>query len=110
MLHSTKDIQRNKKGLRTILATLTYLFFSMSQTAKSVCRLYRNILKGMKTYPSSKREKLIAAIKEEFHDHAKETDPKKIDMYIRDAEAGLKQIQQYSQNDHRGTLSYTLGE
>ena len=48
LLHGTKDIQRNKKGLRTILATLTYLFFSMSQTAKSVCRLYRNILKVTK--------------------------------------------------------------
>ncbi|OAO16433.1 hypothetical protein AV274_1842 [Blastocystis sp. ATCC 50177/Nand II] len=35
----------------------------------------------MKTYPSSKREKLIVAIKEEFHDHAKETDLKKVDMF-----------------------------
>lgn len=75
----------------------------------------------MKTYPSSRRERLIVAIKEgrfskewsdfvEFHDHAKETDPKKIDMYIRDAEAGLKQIEQYTKNNHHGTLSYTLGE
>ena len=82
----------------------------MNRTPQAVCRLYKQILKNMKTYPSSRRERLIVAIKEEFHDHAKETDPKKIDMYIRDAEAGLKQIEQYTKNNHHGTLSYTLGE
>ena len=45
----------------------------------------------------------------EFHDHAKETDPKKVEMYIRDAEAGLKQIQQYTKTNHHGSLSYTIG-
>lgn len=75
----------------------------------------------MKTYPSIKREKLIIAIKEgngslesvilvEFHDHAKETDPKKVEAYIKDAEAGLKQIQQFQNRNHRGSFTYTLGE
>ena len=74
----------------------------------------------MKTYPSSKRERLIVAIKEgtflhnashlEFHDHAKETDPKKIEVYINDAEAGLGQIQQFSREKRRGTVEYTIGK
>ena len=75
----------------------------------------------MKSYPSIKREKLIVAIKEgnrwskntillEFHDHAKETDPKKIEAYIKDAEAGLKQIHQFENRNHRGSFTYTLGE
>lgn len=81
----------------------------MNKTPQEVCRLYRNILRCMKTYPSSKRDKLIVAIKEEFHDHAKETDPKKVANYIRDAEAGLHQIQQYSKKTHRGLVDYTIG-
>lgn len=46
----------------------------------------------------------------EFHDHATETDPVKLEGYYRDAEAGLKQIQQYSKPSHRGVMEYTLGE
>lgn len=46
----------------------------------------------------------------EFHDHAKETDPKKIEAYIKDAEAGLKQIHQFQNRSHRGSFTYTLGE
>lgn len=75
----------------------------------------------MKNYPSSKRDRLIVAIKEginslygilcvEFHDHAKETDPKKIEVYRNDAQAGLMQIEQYVKNNTRGSMTYTLGE
>ena len=46
----------------------------------------------------------------EFHDHASETDPVKLEAYYRDAEAGLKQIQQYLKPSHRGVMEYTLGE
>ena len=46
----------------------------------------------------------------EFHDHAKETDPKKIEAYIKDAEAGLKQIHQFQNRNNRGSFTYTLGE
>ena len=82
----------------------------MNKTPQEVCRLYRHILKAMKTYPSSRRDRLIVAIKEEFHDHASETDPVKLEAYYRDAEAGLKQIQQYLKPSHRGVMEYTLGE
>lgn len=103
----------------------------MNRTPQEICRLYRNILKVRLLQPTVKssawrpilhpnasvlllQSRRVPAgytlLTVEFHDHAKETDPKKIETYINDAEAGLGQIKQFTKEKRRGTVEYTIGK
>ncbi len=61
-----------------------------------VLSLYRQILRAVKYYPSSNKQGMYNAIREEFRDHSNETNTKKIETYLSMASGGLKRLQEYS--------------
>jgi hypothetical protein len=59
-------------------------------------RLYRNIIKSAKVFPSIKRNKILAEIRLEFRENKSITDPEKRGKFISIAIKGLEQLSMYS--------------
>lgn len=88
----TVNKNHSKQGKRV----MNILASSSQQQRIHVWSLYRNLIKYAKLYPSSNRDKMVIAIKEEFRDHRNETDEKKLERYLSEAEGGLQRLQSYS--------------
>jgi len=58
-------------------------------------RLYRELLKGLKSYPSKSRDALLQDVKAEFRKNRNETDPKKIREQLEHARRGIEEIKKY---------------
>lgn len=64
--------------------------------------LYRRILRSAATYPSSNRDSIYQAIREEFREKASLTDPKKVAQSVHLAYKGLSQLQQFDEMQMTG--------
>ena len=65
----------------------------------NVPRLYRSILKAAQTFPSIKRDGMIADIKNDFRVNKGATDPEQLQNLIDVALNGLQQLQMYTDQD-----------
>lgn len=75
----------------------------MSVAEMQMHRLYRDILKAARSFPSIKRKGLIQDIKDEFRDNKNLKDPAKVTMARKQAIDGLIQLEQYSSLDKKGS-------
>lgn len=69
---------------------------SRTNAMTSVLRLYRNVLKAAKRYPSVKRDQLVVGIKEEFRTNKDLQDRDVLQKKIKVAEDGLEQLKMYT--------------
>lgn len=58
--------------------------------------VYRALLRGLRTYPSTRRGALVESVKAEFRAHARETDPAAIQRHMAAARNGLTHLGKYS--------------
>lgn len=86
----------------------TVIFATMATTTRPrALVLYRDLLRTMERWPSIKKDKVIAEIKQEFRERVGETDAAKKEKFIQEAEAGLQALQQQvGMNTDRNDVSY----
>lgn len=65
-------------------------------SSREIVRLYRQILRYAKVYPSKKRSSIIADIKLSFHEDKALTDATKIKNALQHARIGLDELKQYA--------------
>lgn len=62
-------------------------------------RLYRALLRALRTFPSSKRGALTEAVKAEWRDGAAETDVERVQRRLSLASDGLARLRSYGADD-----------
>jgi len=75
----------------------------------SVLRLYRQLLKGIKVFPSKSRDSLYKEAQLEFRKNMKETDPEKLNAQIEAAVRGVAEVNKWKQlNPQKSSWKYDL--
>jgi Complex 1 protein (LYR family) len=83
----------------------------MPRSARHVLGLYRDIMRAVKHYPSSKRDSIAREIVESFHANKGIRDPIKIDAALQQADIGLSELRQWlprNLEDESGSWSVQL--
>lgn len=66
-----------------------------AKTKTDKIRLYRDLLRKLKGWPSTRREAVTIEVKNTWHACANVTDEEKARQMVLDAEFGLEQLQKY---------------
>lgn len=68
--------------------------------------LYHQIMRTARSYPSVKRDKVIASIRDEFRENMREADPAKVEKMVAEAREGLAALRQQCGLNVSGDISY----